>query len=73
MLHKKDHICSRCLHGAKENQSLSLIPTDGRAVKIDVLMSFFLRISNNIRLYQECEGRKENSVPRIAVWHHEAC
>ena len=27
----------------------------------------------NIRLYHECEGRIERSVPRIAVWHHEAC
>ena len=26
-----------------------------------------------IRIYLECEGRIENSVPRIAVWHHEAC
>ena len=28
--------------------------------------------SNNI-IYLECEGRLEKSVPRIAVWHHEAC
>ena len=27
----------------------------------------------NIRIYHECEGRIEKSVPRIAVWHHEAC
>ena len=26
-----------------------------------------------IRIYQECEGRIEKSVSRIAVWHHEAC
>ena len=26
-----------------------------------------------IRIYHECEGRAEKSVPRIAVWHHEAC
>ena len=24
------------------------------------------------RIYHECEGRIEKSVPRIAVWHHEA-
>ena len=24
-------------------------------------------------IYHECEGRIEKSVPRIAVWHHEAC
>ena len=26
-----------------------------------------------IRIYRECEGRIEKSVPGIAVWHHEAC
>ena len=26
-----------------------------------------------IRIYRECEGMIEKSVPRIAVWHHEAC
>ena len=30
-------------------------------------------ILNNIRIYHECEGRIENAVPRITVWHHEAC
>ena len=27
----------------------------------------------HIIIYHECEGRIEKSVPRIAVWHHEAC
>ena len=26
-----------------------------------------------IRIYHECEGRIEKSVPRIAIWHHVAC
>ena len=26
-----------------------------------------------IRIYHESEGRIEKSLPRIAVWHHEAC
>ena len=26
-----------------------------------------------IRIYHECEDRIEKSVPRIAVWHFEAC
>ena len=30
-------------------------------------------LQQTIRIYHECEGRIENSVPRIAVWHHEAC
>ena len=29
--------------------------------------------SPNIRIYHECEGRIENPVLRILVWHHEAC
>ena len=30
-------------------------------------------MGENIRIYHECEGRIEKSVPRIAVWHHKAC
>ena len=26
-----------------------------------------------LRIYHECEGRIEKSVPRIAVLHHKAC
>ena len=26
-----------------------------------------------IRIYHECEGRIDKSVPMIAVWHNEAC
>ena len=35
---------------------------------------FFCGVSmcNNIRIYHECEGRIEKSIPRIDVWHHEA-
>ena len=25
------------------------------------------------RIHHECEGRIEKSLPRIAIWHHEAC
>ena len=28
---------------------------------------------STINIDYECEGRTEKSVPRIAVWHHEAC
>ena len=30
-------------------------------------------IRQHIRIHHECEDRVEKSVPRIAVWHHEAC
>ena len=32
-----------------------------------------IHFGNLIRIYHEYEGRIEKSVPRIAVWHHEAC
>ena len=35
-----------------------------------ILSLMFLKI---IRIYHECEGRIENSIQSIAVWHHEAC
>ena len=30
------------------------------------------KVKRTIRIYHECEGRIEKSVPRIAIWHHEA-
>ena len=30
-------------------------------------------VKKNIRICREREGRIENSVPRIAIWHHDAC
>ena len=32
-----------------------------------------LNMQKIIRIYCECEGRIEKSVPRITGWHHEAC
>ena len=29
----------------------------------------FLSVRNIIRIYHECEGGIEKSVPRISVWH----
>ena len=29
--------------------------------------------SEIITIHQVCEGGIEKSVPRIAIWHHEAC
>ena len=26
-----------------------------------------------VRIYNECEGRIEKSVPMLSIWHHEAC
>ena len=35
--------------------------------------SIFDEAGNTIRIYHECESKIEKSVPRIALWHHEAC
>ena len=32
-----------------------------------------MSVQYNIRIYHECEGRIEKSIPRIDVWHPEAC
>ena len=62
---------SRCIYHFTSKQSinlsssLSLSPCINK--KIQILMV------NNIRIYHECEGRIEKSVPKIAVWHNEAC
>ena len=29
--------------------------------------------AHNIRIYHECEGRIEKSIPRITTWYYEAC
>ena len=37
-------------------------------------IKFIKRVEQQIIIiHHECEGRIEKSVPRIAVWHHEAC
>ena len=41
----------------------------GKSIEFNI-MHYIL---GNIRIYHECEGRIEKSVPRITVWHHEAC
>ena len=39
---------------------------------LSVLSSFEKEMTGSIiRIYHECEGRIEKSVPRIGVWHHE--
>ena len=49
--------------------------------KLSCFVVVFKRISfyggtyqsvKHIRIYHECEGKIEKSVPRIAVWHHKA-
>ena len=55
----------------KENaQKLNELQSEYK--KIEVSLCGELN-SKSIRIYHECEGRIEKSVPRIAVWHHQAC
>ena len=42
-------------------------------VKKDTLEKIVRKVGKNVRIYHICEGRIVKSVPRIAVWHHEAC
>ena len=42
-------------------------------VNKDTLEKIVRKVGKNVRIYHECEGRIVKSVPRIAVWHHEAC
>ena len=48
-------------------QTVELFPQLSGKVN-HIIMLFIL-----IRIYHECEGTVEKSVPRIAVQHHEAC
>ena len=50
---------------SKFNSSYRVFRTNGVRI-IEVLLYL-------IRIYQEYEDRIEKSVPRITVWHHEAC
>ena len=40
---------------------------------IFLLSFFFIIFYLSFFIYHECEGRIEKSVPRITVWHHQAC
>ena len=40
--------------------------------KYKMICYFFMKNFEIIRIYHECEGMIEQSVPRVAVWHHEA-
>ena len=51
-----------------------LIPHMDTSVRIVYLLEKEItNSSENIRINHECEGRKEKSVPKITIWHHEAC
>ena len=41
-------------------------------ISIDLPILYFKGLQV-IRIDHECEGRIEKSIPKIAVWHHEAC
>ena len=48
------------------------VPVCELLVRLAYAYGYSLNV-NIIRIYHECEGRIEKSVPRITVWHHEAC
>ena len=61
----------KCLiHSVYKSPRLDIF-TD-KIVDAAVLFLFIL-VSQIIRIYHECEGRIEKSVPTITLWHHKAC
>ena len=73
-----DHLYILLVSVAKqENSSLpwseTLSCNDYNLIAAILFCSSYCLMSLSIRIYHECEGRIEKSVPRIAVWHHEAC
>ena len=69
--------CGLCIYANDSKQGAftnSVDPDAASGSGLFVILSTFLVIVDTIiRLYHECEGRIEKSVPRIAVWHHEVC
>ena len=37
------------------------------------LVAHTVILITTLRIYHKCEGNIEKSIPRITVWHHEAC
>ena len=56
------------LHGLDRN-FVVCIETD----ELVLLLYFKHQLLRDIRIHHECEGRIEKSIPRITIWHHEAC
>ena len=53
--------------------SLSLSARSSTELSSVTLPIYSCKNQYNLRIYHECEGRIEKSVPRIAVLHHKAC
>ena len=53
-----------------DQDDLSLV---GHTLILLVLSCSDSNVFQTIRIYHECEGRIEISVPRFTVWHHKPC
>ena len=53
-----------------KNYSLKICSLSVVVLEVNAVIVFNMQ---TIRIYHEREGRIEKSVPRIAVWHHQAC
>ena len=54
---------------AANNYQLKLLSVT-KLSELDIAKRY---LTEETRIHLECEGGIEKSVPRIAVWHHEAC
>ena len=64
-------ICFRCWLPVEKSTRLAFLLPLGFVVLVSVQINF--HPYKNIRIYHEREGRIEKYVPRIPVWHYEAC
>ena len=61
---------SSCEEGIEKCASSDITRLSSIGEPRDAILRSWGRI---IRIYHECKGSIENSVPRITDWHHEAC
>ena len=61
----------------KEPPAVKIIPCSGSTQDWRMCNTHFCEgmelLPYILRIYHECEGAIEKSVPRITVWHHQAC
>ena len=61
-----------CLESSLDAHSFCWFCHDSQS-RILILYILWIHCVDNIRIYYEFEGSLEKSVPRITVWHYEAC
>ena len=68
-----NYVCMGTDMFSEDSASVILIVEEGMFMLFSPLASLTAIGLKTTRIYHECEGRIEKSVPRVAVWHHKAC